>query len=111
MCITESLLRRTHGKDDEIIDLALFFRLHPLVGIECGVGAIPTRHLTGNFRRQIRDIELFDTACAAFTIEEPPPTRLDSASERRHHAEACDDDAPHLRLLAKGVGLLAAALL
>src|SRR5262245_44586764 len=99
-CILERLARGTHGEDDEIIDLALFLRLHPLVGIEAAVRAIATRNLTGDLRRQIGNLEGLDAPCPAVAVDEALPGRLDAASERCHHAEPCDDDASHLRFLS-----------
>src|SRR5262245_3901656 len=32
-CIVEGLARRAHRKDDEFVNLALLFRLHPLIGV------------------------------------------------------------------------------
>src|SRR5262249_57714884 len=54
--IVERLARGAHGEDDEIVDLALFLRLHPLVGIETAVRAIAARNLTGDLRRQIGNV-------------------------------------------------------
>src|SRR4029450_10034527 len=45
--VVERLARRRHRKDDEIIDLALFLWLHPLVGIESAVTAVAARNHTG----------------------------------------------------------------
>src|SRR5262249_31703757 len=98
--IVERLTRGAHGEDDEIIDLALLRRLHPLVGIEAAVGAITTPNLTGDLRRQIRNVEGLDAPGPAIAADEALPRRLDAASERRHHAESRDDDASHLRFLS-----------
>ena len=35
--VVKSLRCRSHGKDDEIVDLALLLRLHPVVRIEASV--------------------------------------------------------------------------
>src|SRR5262245_46785942 len=96
--IVERLVRRPHGKDDEVVDLPLLLRLHPLVGIEAAVRAVPARNLAGDLRRQIGYVEGLDPSCPAVALDEPLPRRLDAASERRHHAESRDDDASHLRL-------------
>ena len=40
--IVQSLVGGGNGVDDEIIDLALLLRLHPIIGIECAAGAIAT---------------------------------------------------------------------
>ena len=46
--IVERLARGAHGEDDEIVDLALLLRLHPLIGIEGAVRAVAARHLAGD---------------------------------------------------------------
>src|SRR5262245_49856123 len=97
--IIERLARGAHRKDDEIVDLALLLRFHPMVGIEATVGAVATWNLTSDLRRQIGHVEILDAPRSAAAFDEAPPGRLDAASERRHHAEACDDDASHLRRL------------
>src|SRR6516165_793168 len=98
--ILERLARGAHGEDDEIIDLALLLRLHPLVGIEAAVRAITTRNLAGDLRRQIGHVEALDAPCPAIAVDETLPGRLNAASERRHHAEPCDDDASHILVLS-----------
>src|SRR5262245_26689339 len=98
-CVIERLAGGTQRKDDEIVDLALLLRLHPMVGIEAAVRAIAARNLASDLRRQIGHVESLDSPRAAVAVDEPPPGRLDAASERRHHAEPRDDDASHLLLL------------
>src|SRR5262249_52274974 len=97
--ILKRLARCAHGEDDEIVDLALFLRLHPLVGIKAAVRAVATRNLTGDLRGQIGNVEGLDAPCPAVAVDEALPGRLDAASKRCHHAEPCDDDASHLRFL------------
>src|SRR5262249_6290981 len=58
--VVKRLRCRSHGKEDEIVDLALLLRLHPLVGIEASVCAVATRHLPGNLAGDIGNIELVD---------------------------------------------------
>ncbi len=98
-CVIERLLRGAHGEDDEIVDLALLFRLHPLVGIEAVVRAVAARHLAGDLAGQIGHVEGLDSPRAALAGDQPLPRRLYAASQRRHHAEPRDDDAPHPLLL------------
>ena len=93
--IVERLLRRRHGEKNEVVDLALLFRLHPLIGVESAVGAVAARNLAGDLAGKIGDFELLDARDPAFAGEQPLPCRLDPASERRHHAKTCDDDASH----------------
>src|SRR5450759_5724953 len=95
--IVERLARRAHCKDDEIIDLALILRLHPLVGIECAGAAVAARNHTGDPAGQIGDVKRIDLPGAALAVEDAFPGRLDATAEWRHHAEACDDNPPHIR--------------
>src|SRR6185437_13851662 len=95
--IIERELGCAHRVEDEIVDLALLFRLHPLVGIEGAVGAVAARNLAGDLARDVGDLESVDGLDAAFGREQPPPRRLDAATERRHHAKSSDDDASHDR--------------
>ena len=53
--VVERLTRRAHREDDEIVDLALILRLHPLVGIEGAVGAVAARNHAGDPAGQIGD--------------------------------------------------------
>src|SRR5581483_4104114 len=94
--IVERLRRRAHGKDDEIVDLALLFGLHPLIGIEAAVRAVAARNLAGNLGGEVGDVEGFYPAGSAVTTGQALPRRLDAASKRRHHSEPCDDDTSHL---------------
>src|SRR5581483_7720723 len=90
------LLRRRHREDDEIIDLALVLRLHPLIGIEGGLRAVAARHDAGDLARQVRNVEGLDPARAARALEDALPGRLDATAEWRHHAEAWHDDSSHV---------------
>src|SRR6185437_46557 len=93
--IIERLTGGRHREDDEVVDLALVLRLHPLVGIEAGVGTVAARHYAGDLARQIGDVEGLDLPRAACSLKNPLPGRLDATTERRHHTEACDDNPPH----------------
>src|SRR6202012_4638447 len=94
--VVERLARCRHREDDEVVDLALLLRLHPLIGIERAVGAVAARHHAGDLARQIGDVESVDLPRAALTVEDALPGRLDTAAEWRHHAEAGNDDSPHV---------------
>src|SRR3569833_3454523 len=96
ICIVERLSRGSHCVDDEIIDLALDLRLHPLVWIEGTLAAVAARHNAGDLARQIGDVEAVDHASTAPALEDAPPRRFDTAAERRHHAEARDGNPPHV---------------
>src|SRR6516165_4155923 len=97
--IVERLPRGAHRKYDEVVNLALLLRLHPLVCVEGVVRAVAARNLASNLGGKVGDIEALDAPGAAFSVEQAAPSRLNSACERCHHAEACDDHAPHLRLI------------
>ena len=58
--IVERLARRAHREDDEIVDLALVLRLHPLVGIEGAVAAVAARNHAGDLAGEIGDVEGLD---------------------------------------------------
>src|SRR5262245_5736158 len=97
--VVERLLGRAHRIDDELVDLALLLRLHPLVGVVGAGRAVAARDLAGDARRQVRHIDAFDARYAGLPANEPLPSVLDAAAERRDHAETRDDYTPHVRLL------------
>ena len=111
--IVERLRRRTHGEDDEVVDLALFLRLHPVIGVEGAAGAVTTWDLAGDLAGDVGNFEFFDAPDAALSGKNPLPCRLDAAGKRGHHTETCDDDTSHHRHSreAARAGLSAAALL
>ena len=84
--IVERLRGRAHREDDEVVDLALLLRLHPLVGIEGAVGAVAARDLAGDLGRQIGDVEGVDPPRAALALDQP---RARSARRRRRAASPC----------------------
>ena len=85
---------------DEVIDFALLFRLHPLVGVEASIAAAAARHRHRDLAGEIGDVEPFDAAGAALTRQQTAPARLDSATKRRDHAETRDNYPAHLNDLA-----------
>ena len=95
--VIERLACRAHGENNEIVDLALILRLHPLIGIEGTVAAVAPRNQAGDPAGQIGDIKCLDLLGAALAVEDALPARLDAASEWRHHAEARDDNPPHFQ--------------
>src|SRR5438045_1095697 len=95
--VVERLACRAHRENNEIVDLALILRLHPLIGIEGAVAAVAPRNQAGDPAGQIRDVKCLDLLGAALAIEDALPARLDAASEWRHHAEARDDNPPHFQ--------------
>jgi hypothetical protein len=99
--IVERLLGRAHRVDDELVDLALLLRLHPLIGIVGAVGAVAARDAARNLAGNIRYVETVDLLRAALALDETRPRRLDAASERREHTHSGDDDTSHGRLRAE----------
>ena len=89
--VGERLVGGRHGEDDEVVDLALLLRLHPVVGIERAVDAVAARDVAGDLAGRSDDLEVVDATRAALAGEEARPGRLDAAAERRHHAHAGDD--------------------
>src|SRR5947209_7127838 len=56
--ILQSLSRGAHGKNNEVVDLALLLRLHPVIGAESTIRAVATRDLTGDLGSQVRNVEI-----------------------------------------------------
>src|SRR6185312_540393 len=52
--ILDRLGRGAHSIGDELVDLALLLRLHPLIRIVGAVRAVAARNLTGDPRGQVR---------------------------------------------------------
>ena len=93
--VVKRLRRCAHGKNDEIVDLALLFRLHPFVGVEGTLRAVAAWNLAGNLAGNVGYIEILDVPDAALAGQQPLPGPLDPAGERHHHAKTCDNDASH----------------
>jgi hypothetical protein len=91
--VLEGLRGRRHAVDDEVVDLALLLGLHPIVGAELALGLGAARDEAGNLAGEVGNLELLDAACAVAAGDEARPARLHTATERRHEAEAGDDDA------------------
>lgn len=75
-----------HRVDDERIDLALFLRLHPVVGIEGCVGAVTEGNATGDLGRKVLDLEFGYLARSIVPCKQARPRRLSSATQGRYHA-------------------------
>ena len=56
--IGDRLIGRRHGVDDEVVDLALLLRLHPIVGIELAVGRGAARNEAGDLAGEVGSLEL-----------------------------------------------------
>ena len=93
--ILNRLIRGGHAVEDEIIDLAPVLRLHPVVGVEGSVRAVPIRDFAGIGCHHIRRVEPRDRSGARLPGYQPLPGLLDPARKRRDHAQSGDDDAPH----------------
>src|SRR6185437_3230876 len=94
--IIECLASGSHGKDDKVVDLALILRFHPLVGIERACRAVAAWDHAGDLAGQIRDVDGLELPGAALAVEDPLPGRIDATAQWRHHAEAGDDNSPHV---------------
>ena len=93
--VRERLSRGRNRVDDEVVDLALFLRLHPGVGVKRMRIVAAARNLAGDLAGQVGDVERFDPTGAAASFDETRPRRLDAAGERRHHPHPRDDNPSH----------------
>ncbi len=91
--IVEGLLGGAHGEDDELVDLALLLRLHPVIGIE-GAGALP-RDLAGDLGGDVGHVEALDLGGPALALDQPRPGFLDTAAERGQQPHAGHNHPPH----------------
>ena len=64
--------------DDELVDLALLLRLHPVVGIEGAVSQAPARHEAGDFAAQIGGFEFSDGAGTRVPRRKAAPVVVDA---------------------------------
>ena len=81
--------------DDELVHPALVLRGDPVVGVEQPRFAVAARHLPGDARRQVGDIERLDRADPRFARDKAAPDVIEADAERRHEPHAGDDDPPH----------------
>src|SRR5579864_9143647 len=94
--VVESLASRAHGVENEVIDLALILRLHPVIRIEGAVRTVATRNHASDLAGQVGNLERIDFPGAAVAVEDALPGWLDATAERRDHAKAGDDNPSHL---------------
>src|SRR5262245_43123195 len=99
--IIERLASSAHCKDNELVNLALFLRLHPLVRIVGRVRTIAPWNYAGDLAGDVRDFEMVNFLGTALAVEQTRPGRLHAAAKRRKHSQPCDDDTSHTRLRAK----------
>ncbi len=71
--VAKRLIRSRHRKDYEIVDLALLFWRHPLIGIEGTIASIAAWDATGNSAGHIRNIEALDLPCGVFASKQARP--------------------------------------
>src|SRR4029079_5173487 len=95
--IVERLACGSHRKYDEIVDLALVLRLHPLVRIEGAVAAVAARNHAGDLAGEIGDLEGLDPPRAALAVEDTRPRCVNAAAEWRNHAQPRDDNPSHFK--------------
>src|SRR5947208_737738 len=95
--IVERLARCAHREDDEVVDLALVLRLHPLIRIEGAVGAVAARDHAGDLAGEIGDIERLDPPRTTLALQDARPRRIDAAAEWRNHAQPRDDNTSHVK--------------
>ena len=84
--VLQSLIGGRHREDDEVIDLALLLRLHPIVGIELAFGQGAARNEATDLAGKIAYIELLDAPGAAFALQQPRPTGFHAAPQGRYEA-------------------------
>ena len=92
--ISQSLLGSGDAVDDELIDLALFLRLEPIIRVE-RTALVTRRHLAGNLGREVGNVKTLDRPCARLTFEQTLPRHLYITTERRDRSDTRDDDPPH----------------
>src|SRR5581483_4409640 len=85
--IVDRELRRRDRVLDEDVHLLDVLLLDPAERIE-------PAHLAGDPRGELRCVELGDRADAAAAADERLPVRVGADPERRHQADARDDDSP-----------------
>src|SRR4051812_3325858 len=95
--VVERLRGRAHRIDDEVVNLALVLRLHPLVGIEGSVCAVAARNHAGDLAREVGHVERVDLFRAAAAGQDSRPGRFHATAEWRDHAEPRDDHPSHVK--------------
>ncbi len=89
-----------HRIDDKAVHLALVLGRDPVIGVEQPGGGFAARHLGGNPRRQVGDIEGLDRAHPRSPGDQALPVALEADAEGRHQPHAGHDDASHPVLMA-----------
>ena len=98
-----------HRIDDKPVHLALVFGRDPVVGVEQPGGSFAARHLGGDPRRQVGNVEGLDRAHPRSAGDQALPVALEADAEGRHQPHAGHDDAPHPVLMASQRGWVTGA--
>jgi hypothetical protein len=71
-----------NGKQNKVIDFALFFGFHPLIGIEAIIGAIPSGDLTANLTGEIINLKALNPARRTLTSKKARPCGFYAIGQR-----------------------------
>ena len=93
--ILHRLLGGSHAVDDEVIDLALFLGLHPVVRIERSVRPIAPGHLAGIGCRQVAGVEALDRSGARLAGQQALPRGFNARCQGRDHSQPRHYHSPH----------------
>ena len=96
--IGDRLDRRRQTVDDEIVHAPLILRRHPVIGVEQPFGRFADRHLAGDFRRQVADIEGLDGADAGFSGQQFFPVDLNPTPQGGQKAQTGNNHTSHCLL-------------
>ena len=96
--VVQGLVGRGHRIDDEVVDLAGFLRLHPVVGIELAFGGRAARDLAGDLASEVINRKVGHPYRAALALEQIPPSGFHSATKRRDHPQTSDDNPSHMTI-------------
>lgn len=83
-----------YSVDDEVIDLALLFGLHPVVRAELAL-AFATRDEIRDLAGNVGNFEFLDTPRAVLSGKQRLPGRLNAAAYWGDKSKSGDDDAAH----------------
>ena len=100
--VCNRLVGSRDGINDEVVDLALLFRLHPIVGIKFAVGGGTTRNEVRDLACDVGNFEFFDAPGATLSGEQIGPCGFDTAADGSDETHSCDDDTAHELLLMCG---------
>ena len=84
-----------HGVDDEVVDLALLLRLHPVVGLKLPSEPSPRGTWQATWQDRSETSKLSMRRAAFWPAVRRSHASLVAAAERRDETQACDDDTSH----------------